>query len=222
MVPGSWLAVLLFFLLVAPGLAFDLLSQRRRTAVSESTFREISRVILASIAFSGVALAILATVRATIEPMWLPDPAALLRDGARYAKANYQALAWTLVAGVIFSVTLAGITHLILARIAGGARIRQRSAWTRVFKADCPPARFPYARIRLDDGSVYAGKVQDYSPDIETADREIVLGPPFLRSKIGDGALTDIPKVYERVVIPGSAIRAISVAYWPEDIKSPK
>jgi Family of unknown function (DUF6338) len=49
-VPGSWLSVLLFFLLVAPGLVFDLLSQRRRAGSPESGFREVSRVVLSSLA----------------------------------------------------------------------------------------------------------------------------------------------------------------------------
>ena len=173
MVPASWLTALLFILFVAPGLLFDLLSERRRVGANESTFREISRVVLASVAFSGTSLATLAAFRQTLAPRWLTDPAALLRDGPRYAAANYQVLAWTLALGVALSLFLAVASHLLLARRDGGAPIRQRSAWTRVFKADRPTGTFPYARIRLEDDSVYAGKVQDYTPDLELADREM-------------------------------------------------
>jgi len=50
-VPSSWLSVVLFFLFIAPGLLLDLLSEQRRAGFSESAFREISRILLASLVF---------------------------------------------------------------------------------------------------------------------------------------------------------------------------
>lgn len=215
MAPATWLGVLLFVLFIAPGLLFDLLTERRRTGASESTFREISRVVLASIAFSGAGLAILLALRQLFMPGWLIDPDTFVRDGARYASGNYQVISLTLVLGVSIALALAIISHFALAR-GGGARIRKRSAWTRVFKDDRPKNTFPYARIRLDDGSIYSGRVQDFTADLELDDRELVLRPPFLRAKIGDGALTALPDYVERVVISGSKVQALSVIYWPE------
>lgn len=49
MIPGTWLAVILFLIVIAPGLFFDLLGTRRRVAVAESAFREIGRVALGSL-----------------------------------------------------------------------------------------------------------------------------------------------------------------------------
>jgi cytochrome c biogenesis factor len=63
MVPTGWVSVLLFLLLVAPGLAFELLSEKRRAAYVESTFREISRLVLGIIGFTALGLVFLAIVR---------------------------------------------------------------------------------------------------------------------------------------------------------------
>jgi Family of unknown function (DUF6338) len=137
MVPGSWLSVLLFFLLVAPGLLFDLLSERRRAGFSESGFREVSRVVLGSLAFSGVAFALLAIVRA-VHPAWMPDPRRLLDPQDSYAKDQYRLILRTLVLQASLALTGAWAWHIILAKRQGGAIIRPISAWTQVFKRDCP------------------------------------------------------------------------------------
>jgi MFS family permease len=63
MVPASWLAVLFFLLFVAPGLLFDLLSEKRCAGIAQSGFREISRVVLASILFSAIGAVAVAVVR---------------------------------------------------------------------------------------------------------------------------------------------------------------
>ena len=72
MIPTNWLTVVLFLVLVAPGLLFDLLSERRRASVTESAFREASRVILASLIFDLFAFAVLAVIQ-TVKPRWIPD-----------------------------------------------------------------------------------------------------------------------------------------------------
>lgn len=136
MVPASWLAVLLFVLLVVPGLVFDMLSERRRVGSSESTFREISRVVVASIGFSGATLLVLALVRIFLAPTWLPDPGALAREGSRYATQNYQVLSWTLGAGVLLSTMLAVGTHYALKWKHDAPDIEKVSTWTKVFQHD--------------------------------------------------------------------------------------
>ena len=78
MVPSTWLSVLFFLLLVAPGALFLL---QRRTAIADSAFLEISRIVLASLAFSGVAFLVLAVVRQA-RPDWLPARAGARRSSA--------------------------------------------------------------------------------------------------------------------------------------------
>jgi Family of unknown function (DUF6338) len=142
---GSWLSVLLFFLFVAPGLLFDLLSERRRAGFSESAFREVSRVVLGSLAFSGFAFALLAILR-TVHPAWMPDPKRLLEPRNSYAKDHYLLILRTLVLQGSLALTAAWAWHIFLARRHGGATIQPVSAWTQVFKRDCPKGHDAYVR----------------------------------------------------------------------------
>lgn len=214
--PLTWVAALLFLLFIVPGLVFDMLSERRRVLSSESTFRELSRVALASVAFSGTSITLFLIGTQTIRPTWLPDPARLLRDGITYAAGNYHLLAWTAIGIVLLAVLMAIAIHLLLSRVKGGGPISQRSSWTRVLRDDCPNGKKPYAKLRFDDGSACAGFVQDYTPDIEIEDREIVLRPPHLKVKPANGALRDVPVHVERIVIKGADVRTLYVSYWPD------
>ena len=214
MVPGSWLSVLLFFLFVAPGLLFDLLSERRRAGFSESGFREVSRVVLGSLAFSGFAFTLLAIVR-TIHPAWMPDPRRLLDPQDSYARNHYLLILRTLVLQGSLALTAAWAWHLFLAWRQGEATIRQVSAWTQVFKRDCPKGHDAYVRVRLEGGTIYSGLVANFSSDLEVDGRELVLAPP-IASKTGENQMTAMPGQYQRVVIRGSAIEVMSVEYRPK------
>lgn len=214
MIPGSWLSVLLFFLFVAPGLLFDLLSERRRAGFSESAFREISRVVLGSLFFFGVAVAVLAVVR-LVHPAWMPDSRRLLEPQGSYARDHYRLILRTLVLQGSLALTAAWLWHLLLARRQGGATIRQVSAWTQAFKRDCPKGHDAYARVRLQGGVIYSGLVANFSSDLEVDGRELILAPP-MASKTGENPLTAVPGQYQRVVIRGSAVEVMSVEYRPK------
>jgi hypothetical protein len=214
MVPGSWLSVLLFFLLVAPGLLFDLLSERRRAGFSESGFREVSRVVLGSLAFSGFAFALLAIMR-TIHPAWMPDPRRLLDPQDSYARDQYRLILRTLVLQASLALTAAWAWHIILAKKQGGATIRPISAWTQVFKRDCPQGHDAYVRVRLEGGVIYSGLVAHFSSDLEVDGRELILAPP-MASRTGENPMTAVPAQYQRVVIRGSAIEVMSIQYRPK------
>src|SRR6266545_600267 len=214
MVPGSWLAALLFLLLVAPGLLFDLLSEQRRAGFSESAFREISRIVLGSLAFSGFAFAVLVIVR-TVHPAWMPDPRRLLEPRDSYARDHYRLILRTVVLQGPLALAAAWIWHMFLARTQGGATIRQVSAWTQVFKRDCPKDHDAHARVRLDSGVTYFGLVANFSSDLEVDGRELILAPP-LAFRTGEKPITAVPAKYQRVVIRGSAIEFMSVEYRPK------
>jgi hypothetical protein len=213
-VPSTWLSVLFFLLLIAPGLVFDLLAERRRAGADESAFREASRVALASTAFSGAALAILATVRA-LKPGWMPDPRRLLGDGQAYLADEYRLVLRALLIQVAIALVLALITHAILAKTSG-ASIRQRSAWSSVFHYELPDGSQAHARVRMADESVYIGRVAHFTANVEHADRELVLAPP-LYSKVKDGQLKDVPEEWQRIVVRGDQIVVLSVQYRPKD-----
>jgi Family of unknown function (DUF6338) len=209
-VPGTWLSVLFFFLLVAPGLLFELLSERRRAGIKESAFREISRVVLASLGFSGFALGVLAIIRA-VHPAWMPDPGMLFRTPGAYVTTNYRLVLWTLVAEGILALGAVWLFHWLLAW-KYGASIRPVSTWRQVFRRDCPEGCDVFVRIRLSDGIIYTGAVAAFTTDPGDEGGDLVLGPPIF-SKTGDGELKPVPPAYQRVVIPRSAVEVLSVEY---------
>lgn len=217
MLPATWVAALLFLLFVVPGLTYDLLSDRRRSLGAESTFREISRVMLASTAFTGITIVAIQAASQLLDPVWPVRPTKLLSDGGRYAATVATPLAWTVVAATGTATTLAVATHLIRANMSGGATIRQRSAWTRAFSHDCPPGKYPYVRVRLESGAQYSGRLQDYSSDLELEDRELVLTPPWLKVKPPEGDWQKVPSDVERIILRGALATSITVTYWPID-----
>jgi Family of unknown function (DUF6338) len=203
----------LFVLLVVPGFVFDILSERRRVGSSESTFREISRVVVASIGFSGATLLVLALVRIVLAPTWLPDPGALAREGGRYATQHYQVLVWTLGAGVFLSTMFAVGAHYALKWKHGAPDVEKVSTWTKVFQHHNTGDWRVYVRVRLDDGAMYAGTLLHHTSDLENNDRELILGWPGLATKSPGGTLTEMPIDWKRIVIYSSAIKALFVGY---------
>lgn len=212
MVPNTLLSVPFFFLFVAPGALFTLLSKRRRPTAQDSAFLEISRIVLASLAFSGAAFLVLALVR-QIHRKWLPEPRGLLgANNAAYFHDRYGLILWTFALGASLACLFAALFDWGLLRLQGGAPIRRRSAWRQALRFDQPDKTDVYARVRLDDDTVYYGLVVDFSAELETDGRELVLGQPMLSGKAGEG-LEPVPTRFDRVVIPGDSIKVLSVEY---------
>lgn len=214
MTPTGWLSAVLFLLFVAPGLLFDLLSERRRASVEESSFREASRVALSSLVFTTAAWAILWLV-GKIRPTLVPNVAELVSKPGAYTRLHYELLAWTVAAAFLLALFLAWAWNGYLGRRAGGQTIRSQSAWTKVFRRDVPQGAEPHVRVRLDDGLVYMGRLADFSPDFAHEDRELILAPPLFVAS-GDADFEEVPEDVQRVVIRGTAVRSLSVEYWPE------
>jgi hypothetical protein len=214
MVPTSWLTVVLFLFLIAPGLLFDLLADRRRASVTESAFREAGRVILASLVFDSFAFVVLMGIQ-RLHPRWVPDPAAMVRGGIGYVADHYNLVLITIIVQTLLATAAAGAVHLLFA-MRGGGTIRQVSAWTQVFKRDCPKGTKPIVRVRLTGGSIYAGLVVNFTSDHKLESRELVLTRPLAAKASGaENGLTDLPSQYDRVVLRGAAIDVIAVEYRP-------
>jgi hypothetical protein len=215
-VPGTWLSILFFFLFVAPGATYELRSRRRRATYEESAFIEISRIVLASLIFSGLALAVLVVVR-QIQPDWLPEPRRLLaQDGTDYFRRRYALVLRALGAWSAIACAVAWGTNALLEKKQGGATIKPESAWTQVLRRERPAGSLPYARVRLDNGVIYSGLVVKFSSDLEVEGREIVLAPPLAsKTPSTPGGLKPLPPQYQRVVLRGDSIEVLSIEYRP-------
>ncbi len=164
--------------------------------------------------FSGFAVAVLILLR-TVHPACLPDPKRLLEPKGAYAKDHYRLILRTLVLEASLALAAAWAWHLVLAKRQGGATIRPISAWTQVFKRDCPKGHDAYVRVRLNGGVIYAGLVANFTSDLEVDGRELVLAQP-MASRASKDRMAAVPAQYQRAVILGSAIEVMSVEYRPK------
>jgi hypothetical protein len=213
LVPTTWLAVLFFTLLVAPGLLYDLLAERRRPRAGESVFREVSRTVLASLIISTLSVSILVAIR-WARPGWMPDPDSLFSGTGHYVARHYRLILRTLLLEGSIALSIAAGFHWIRATRVR-ARLRPASTWTRVFREECPPGFLPHAQIRMANGMTYIGQVGHFTADLETTDREIVLVPPLFVKK-PDGQFKDMPSEWQRVVLSGTSVESLIVQYRPD------
>lgn len=212
MVPTTWLAVLFYALLVAPGLLYDLLAERRRVKANESMFREASRTVLASLVISVVSFSILAIVR-SVRPAWIPDPGQLFANTAGYVAGHYRLILRTLlIEGGIALGIAGGLQWMRLRRVR--SRLRPISTWTKVFRDECPPGYVPHVQVRLSNGMSYIGRVGHFTADLESSDRELILVPP-LYVKRPDSNMKGMAPEWQRIVISGSP-ESMVVQYRPD------
>jgi Family of unknown function (DUF6338) len=213
LVPTTWLTVFFYGLLVAPGLLYDLLAERRRVKVGESVFREISRTILASLIISIISFSILAVVR-SVRPAWMPNPGQLFADTGGYVAGHYRLILRTLlIEGGIALGIAGGLQWMRLRRVR--ARLRPISTWTKVLREECPRGFLPHVQVRLSNDMTYIGRVGYFTADLETSDRELVLVPPLYVKK-PDGAMRDMGPDWQRIVISGESVQSMAVQYRPD------
>lgn len=215
MLPSTWVGVVLFLVLIGPGALFDLLSDRRRAHPKETALREASRIVLASLCFSGLGFAVLAAA-GSMDARWAPDLGALLRDPHGYALERYPLLIWSAAVEFAVACAAAGGFHYLL-RWRQKTSMRTVSLWHAAFHEDAPKGDFlPYVRVRLTNGAVWTGYVAHASTDLELADRELVLSAPLWCKLKDDAALAPVPAEWSRVVFPGSVVENIAVSYRPK------
>ena len=89
MIPQSIATFIGFLLLVAPGLLFELLREKRRAVIEETAFREASRIAFSSLMFTIGAVSVLGVIRAAF-PELIPDPRRWLVQKGAYLDAHYR------------------------------------------------------------------------------------------------------------------------------------
>ncbi len=220
MVPSTGLTIIFFLLLVAPGLLFDLLSERWRAGISESAFREASRVVLASFILSSVGLGVVGIIR-TFAPSLMPSPRELILHGNAYIGVHYALIIQALAVQSAVAFGLAFLAHLYLSQSHQGPPMRAVSTWHQVLREECPAGYVPYVRLRMSDGHVFFGHVGYYTADLDQSAREIILLPPMF-SKSPSNVLQALPAAFQRLALSGSNITTVSVEYRPRPAHWPQ
>lgn len=223
MIPQTLGALIAFLTLVAPGIVFELLRERRRAGRAESAFREASRVALGSIAFSMAASLLLLGIQGLSQLIFDGGPfvdLAALSASTGYARQHVHVIVVTLVVELALACTLALTLDIWLARRKQEiTSVRQQTAWHEVFRGDRPKGAIPWVHVRLTDGTSFYGYLRSYVASGNPDEREIVLegeGLTYVGNPFSGGETVEkvtIGDRWPRVVIPSSQISYLRVQY---------
>src|SRR5919108_3861106 len=216
-VPQTFAAVAAFFLLVAPGAFFELRRERRRPSKTESALREASRIVLASLVFSGFAIGALALAQAAWPADWpalAPDFGRWPQEGNPYAARNLGLIARTAATEFLVAILASYVTSRLLEYKERGW-YSSDSLWRRLLYTKVPTGNDAYARVELESGAVYGGVVTEFGTSNKKDERDLGLGGPRLVYKASSTGQTEslLDKGYTRVIIPSAAIRTIWISY---------
>jgi hypothetical protein len=149
MIPDTFGTILTFLAFVAPGLLFELLREQRRPATEESTFREASRIALASLAFTLTALLLMLGVRQLV-PQIVADPSTWLVEGHLYLKDHFSLAMISVLVELVIAMSLTVTVDSLLRRSPHGS-IRGGGVWFHQFRVRCPNGATPWLHVRLAD-----------------------------------------------------------------------
>lgn len=226
--PNTALGLLIFIVLLAPGLTYSAYRAASRPVEKPSALRELGGIALRSVVCDLLTLALFGLVHA-VRPRWTPDVGALVRDPAQYAQREYDALFWWGIATLAVAVGLALIGAIVagsewwaravvrrpLAWLTPQGGVTTESAWWGLFNAD-PDSRV-YVGCTLDDGTYLAGWLLSFSPNSdETENRELVLvGPIAFRAP---DAIDETTLQVGAVTVSARRLQYLTVSYiQPED-----
>jgi hypothetical protein len=223
-VPQTLGAVASFLALVAPGIVFELLRERRRAGFKESPFREAARVALGSLAFTVLSCVLLIAVGAAVRALSgvdvVVDLGRLVTGGAAYVRSNLALVAGSVVAELVLACALAAALDVLLARRGREiTSVQQQTAWHQVFRRDRPPGTVPWVHVQLTDGTSFFGFLRSHTASGVPEEREIVLEGVSMTylGKPLDGTDAHVEDVigerWARVVIPSTQIRYLRVQY---------
>lgn len=217
MPPSTFVGLLLFLWLVTPGFVFNWAANRRRALHTETTFHEVSRVVLASAAFStvtGLLVALIGAGIGLVRPTLGIDLGRVLTTDQPYLRDNLGVAIAYLLLQVVAACGLAlgadwAIRKRITKRQGTPPKLRAESAWTAPFGSR-PAGASAHAWVRLKSGLELRGKVAAIGHDIPIADRELVLTMP-LHIRPPGGHMQELQ--WQTVIVQGPDIDALAVKY---------
>ncbi|MFT7841172.1 DUF6338 family protein [Saccharothrix sp. BKS2] len=222
--PQTLGAVASFLVLVAPGIVFELLRERRRAGYKESPFREAARVALGSLTFTLLSCALLLGTGALVRAAFRTDVVVpldrLVTGGAAYARSHLTLVVTSVVAELAVACVLAALADRLLAhRGREITSVRQQTAWHQVFRHDRPPGTVPWVHVHLTDGTSFFGFLRSHTASGPPDERELVLEGTSLTylGKPLDGGDEHVEEAigerWARVVVPANQIKYLRIQY---------
>lgn len=210
--PSTFVGLVFFVVCLVPGFVYTAARDVRLPERTSSTFRESTRVLLASLAFDGMILGVFGLIRAAV-PSHTPDTGRLVREGWGYVQDDYGRLTLWFCALLAAAAGAALAAARLLPR--GPGPLSVESSWWLLFGRypDQAGAKCTYVSCELVDGSSLAGVLKHFAHQAEeTGDRELALTAPLTyRPHAGapSGPLTG----HQLVTVSARQIKFLTVTY---------
>src|SRR5690606_10333689 len=218
MILDSAIGVLVFLLLVVPGITYERVRERLGRSGVETGFREAARILLAGLILSSISAALLVLAGQFVGSL-LPDFGAWLArpsgpDG--YLVDNHGVVVRAVVVEVLLACLLAALLAAAGAwrrrRSGRPARYRMRSTWNTVFDTAVPKGKLPYVSARLTDGTRLSGYVRQWLTSVDGETGRLVLRGPNLTVKPRGADPIPIDD-WDAVVLSLDEVAYLQVAY---------
>jgi hypothetical protein len=215
MVPDSLATLYALLALIAPGLAFQLVSERTRPPREESAFREASVVAVTSLVFTTLSVMILAAASREW-PIWFVDVADWLDEGNQYASDNLWLVAKSVGLEVAVAVSFACLGALALSVLptASKSPVAKTSVWWQALQGDKPKDKASWVKAELVDGTQIWGYVHYFTIQDIGNDRDISFTGPGLSIQRGIGKPVE-ENYYKYYVVGAAQIRLLKVGHEP-------
>jgi hypothetical protein len=216
-VPNSVASLVLFVVLLAPGLVYVIVRELRSPTRSVSSFRETASVAFGSIVFNGVAIALFSLVRVEL-PHHTPDIGQLVRGPKDYLIGHYDyLLLWALLM-LLLACAMGGIAGALapgwVGRFTDG--VSSYSAWWLLNRGDDrPEGHTVVVGCELEDGSHLIGELVTLSTDVEeSADRDVMLRAPIEYRY--PNSIDFVTLTVSGLVVSARQIRFLTFTYVPQ------
>jgi hypothetical protein len=212
LVPTSTLSFVIFLAIVAPGICYELLQQRRHFPRQESAFVEVGRILFSGTLISALTLLLLGLVK-----LWSPrsmvDAPALVLQGVPYFGHHIALVGWTAVLELLTSTLLAVVFSDV--RTGKAARpIQPIDPWHALAERYVKPGIKVNVRVRLKSGLEIAGRYAAATTEPDLAKRELVLSEPIYMHENGDAEAPRKLDQWQALVVPGGEVMYFAVQHY--------
>ena len=217
MIPETIAALYAFLGLVAPGLAYQLIRERQRPALQETSFREASRIALTSAVFTTLSLATLALIdRAS--PWALVDAGTWLSQGTTYAASHVGLVARSAVYEVVLACVYACAAYMVVTKVSARkkTKIIKNDVWYQTLIEDAPKDHVAWVLVKLSDGSALWGHVDLVTVGSSVDDVQLSLKGPKLTLREGPSGAKQEQNYWKRTLVPASDVSLMKVTYGPK------
>ncbi|WP_443056456.1 DUF6338 family protein [Streptomyces sp. MUM 178J] len=219
--PATFIGLLIFMVLLSPGLTYTWTKERSLPSVKLSPFRETATVAFASAASLTVTLLLFTIAHAALPSDWTPNLGELVRRPGDYVRNNYAFIAWWSL-GILLGAMALALTF--------GKSVRLRNLSNRlIFSTPSHPEKFKtewevaFTRptekctirvtLLLDGGWVFSGDLSSRSTSTteETQDRELTLDSPIYCQAPRSNKQKELN--VDSVIISARRIAAMAIEY---------